>query len=363
MKTNLETLRSLLLLSLLLMPAAAVLAQTAPRYVDASSLTLIGKTMPTPKLFQRVDTTRYDLWQPVKNYSVFSTGLAVVFRTDSRNIRARWKTGGYGLGHNMTAIARKGLDLYIERDGAWVYAGFGWPKGDDHDSPLVEHMDEGEKLCLLYLPLWDEVLSLELGVDDGSRIEAAPNPFRHRIVVLGSSVTHGASAGRPGMTWTARLARETGLDFLNLGYSGHCKLQPEFARMLAETEADAFVFDAFSNPSAREIDERLDAFVATIRRAHPSVPLIFIQTEVRETGNFNLRARRFEEEKRAAAEAGVKRLMRTDKNIYFIDSKGMLGTDHLGTVDGSHPSDQGFMYMTRHLEPQLRKIFRKYGIR
>lgn len=362
MKTNLESLRSLVLLLLLLLPAA-VLAQTAPRYVDASTLTVIGKTMPTPKLFQRVDTARYDLWQPVKNYSIFSTGLAVVFRTDSRNIRARWKTGGYGLGHNMTAIARKGLDLYIERDGAWVYAGFGWPKGDDHDSPLVEHMDEGEKLCLLYLPLWDQVLSLELGVDAGSRIEAAPNPFRHRIVVLGSSITHGASAGRPGMTWTARLAREMGLDFLNLGYSGHCKLQPEFARMLAETEADAFVLDAFSNPSAREIDERLDSFVATVRKAHPTVPLIFIQTEVRETGNFNLRARRFEEEKRAAAEAGVKRLMKTDRNIYFIDSKGMIGTDHLGTVDGSHPSDQGFMHMTRHLEPQLRKIFRKYGIR
>lgn len=263
----------------------------------------------------------------------------------------------------MTAISRKGLDLYIERGGQWVYAGFGWPKGDNHDSALVEYMDQGEKTCLLYLPLWDEVLSLELGVDGDSRIEAVPNPFRHRIVVLGSSITHGASAGRPGMTWTARLAREMGLDFLNLGYSGQCKLQPEFARMLAEMEADAFVFDAFSNPSAREIGERLDSFVATVRKAHPSTPLIFIQTEVRETGNFNLRARKFESDKRAAAEAGIRRLMKDDRNIYFIDSPGMIGTDHLGTVDGSHPSDQGFMHMTRHLEPQLRKIFRKYGIR
>ena len=165
------------------------------------------------------------------------------------------------------------------------------------------------------------------------------------------------------MTWTARLARRMGLDFLNLGYSGQCKLQSEFARMLAEMEADAFVFDAFSNPSAGEIEERLDAFVATVRKAHPSTPLIFIQTEVRETVNFNLRARKFESDKRAAAEAGVRRLMKDDRNIYFIDSRGMIGTDHLGTVDGSHPSDQGFMYMTRHLEPQLRKIFRKYGIR
>ena len=301
--------RSLALPVLLLTLNAAGAQEKQPlRYVDAATLTVIGKSMPTPKLFQRVDTARYELWQPVKNYSAFSTGLAVVFRTDSRTIRARWKTGGYGLGHNMTAIARKGLDLYIERDGQWVYAGFGWPKGDNHDSALVEYMDEGEKTCLVYLPLWDEVLSLELGIDGDSRIEAVPNPFRHRIVVLGSSITHGASAGRPGMTWTARLARRMGLDFLNLGYSGQCKLQPEFARMLAEMDADAFVFDAFS-------------------------------------------------------EAGIRRLMKDDRNIYFIDSRGMIGTDHLGTVDGSHPSDQGFMYMTRHLEPQLRKIFRKYGIR
>jgi len=356
--------RSLALPVLLLTLNAAGAQEKQPlRYVDAATLTVIGKSMPTPKLFQRVDTARYELWQPVKNYSAFSTGLAVVFRTDSRTIRARWKTGGYGLGHNMTAIARKGLDLYIERDGQWVYAGFGWPKGDNHDSALVEYMDEGEKTCLVYLPLWDEVLSLELGIDGDSRIEAVPNPFRHRIVVLGSSITHGASAGRPGMTWTARLARRMGLDFLNLGYSGQCKLQPEFARMLAEMDADAFVFDAFSNPSAGEIEERLDAFVATVRKAHPSTPLIFIQTEVRETVNFNLRARKFESDKRAAAEAGVRRLMKDDRNIYFIDSRGMIGTDHLGTVDGSHPSDQGFMYMTRHLEPPLVKIFGKSGLR
>ena len=169
--------RSLALPVLLLTLNAAGAQEKQPlRYVDAATLTVIGKSMPTPKLFQRVDTARYELWQPVKNYSAFSTGLAVVFRTDSRTIRARWKTGGYGLGHNMTAIARKGLDLYIERDGQWVYAGFGWPKGDNHDSALVEYMDQGEKTCLLYLPLWDEVLSLELGVDGDSRIEAVPNP-------------------------------------------------------------------------------------------------------------------------------------------------------------------------------------------
>ena len=181
--------RSLALPVLLLTLNAAGAQEKQPlRYVDAATLTVIGKSMPTPKLFQRVDTARYELWQPVKNYSAFSTGLAVVFRTDSRTIRARWKTGGYGLGHNMTAIARKGLDLYIERDGQWVYAGFGWPKGDNHDSALVEYMDEGEKTCLVYLPLWDEVLSLDAKrralIAEGDSLRAARNSLSKQVGVL-----------------------------------------------------------------------------------------------------------------------------------------------------------------------------------
>ena len=61
--------RSLALPVLLLTLNAAGAQEKQPlRYVDAATLTVIGKSMPTPKLFQRVDTARYELWQPVKNY-------------------------------------------------------------------------------------------------------------------------------------------------------------------------------------------------------------------------------------------------------------------------------------------------------
>jgi len=345
--------RSLALPVLLLTLNAAGAQEKQPlRYVDAATLTVIGKSMPTPKLFQRVDTARYELWQPVKNYSAFSTGLAVVFRTDSRTIRARWKTGGYGLGHNMTAIARKGLDLYIERDGQWVYAGFGWPKGDNHDSALVEYMDEGEKTCLVYLPLWDEVLSLELGIDGDSRIEAVPNPFRHRIVVIGSSITHGTGLSRPGMAYPAQLERATGFEFVNLGASGQCKMEQFFAHVAAACEADAFLFDSFSNPSAQQIEERLEPFVA-----------IFLQTEVRESRNFNDKIRKFEDDKRAASEAGMQRLLKQDKNIYFLNPGMPLGDDHDATVDGVHPSDLGHGRILEVIRPQIVKILKKHDIR
>lgn len=101
-----------------------------------------------------------------------------------------------------------------------------------------------------------------------ARLEAAPDPFRHRIVVIGSSITHGSSASRPGMTYTARLGRTLGFGFINLGASGQCKLDTFFARIAAETRADAFLFDVFSNPSAAADRGAAGAF----RAANPRKP-------------------------------------------------------------------------------------------
>ena len=350
----------------LLMPAMAAAENAPVKYTDAASLTIVNKAQPGGPAFQRIDVARYpELTPTVTRYYRYSTGLAVVFRTDSRNIRARWTTVNQLPGANSTLIAQRGLDLYIRRDGKWVFAGVGVPSksGTQHEAPVVEHMDTTMKECLLYLPLFDEVKTLEIGVDAGARIEAAPNPFRHRIVVIGSSITHGTGLSRPGMAYPAQLERATGFEFVNLGASGQCKMEQFFAHVAAACEADAFLFDSFSNPSAQQIEERLEPFVATIRAAHPTTPLIFLQTEVRESRNFNDKIRKFEDDKRAASEAGMQRLLKQDKNIYFLNPGMPLGDDHDATVDGVHPSDLGHGRILEVIRPQIVKILKKHDIR
>ena len=224
------------LLLCLLMPAMAAAENAPVKYTDAASLTIVNKAQPGGPAFQRIDVARYpELTPTVTRYYRYSTGLAVVFRTDSRNIRARWTTVNQLPGANSTLIAQRGLDLYIRRDGKWVFAGVGVPSksGTQHEAPVVEHMDTTMKECLLYLPLHDEIAALEIGTDEGALLEAAPDPFRHRIVVIGSSITHGTSASRPGMAYAARLGRTLGFGFINLGASGQCKLDTFFARIAA----------------------------------------------------------------------------------------------------------------------------------
>ena len=360
--------RIILSLAALLIAGHAIAQKTV--YHDAAGLTVIGKAIPTTKAFTRIDTSAYHFNDKViDEYACHSTGLAVLFATDSPFIKAKWQTSPANASENMTAIAQKGLDLYIRQDGEWVFAGVGRPnmaEGPEyaaHSGTIVKDMAPGRKECLLYLPLYDRLDSLFIGVEEGSYVEPVENPFRYRIVVKGSSVTHGLAASRPGMSYAARFGRNNGLYCFNLGFSGKSKLQKEYAEYLADVEADAFIFDAFSNPSAELIHENFDQFVDIIRAAHPDKPLIFMQTERRESRNFDTWREDFEAKKQAAAEEEIRERMKTDKHIYFLTSEDFLGHDHIATSDGSHPTDLGFTRMLDSIEPKILKILRKYGIR
>lgn len=367
---NMMLMKKILLAFLALAICVSMSAQKV-RYYNAAELNVIGKPIPTSKDFTRIDTSAYKFNDKViEEYACHSTGLAVLFATDSPMIKARWVTSEKNASDNMTAIAQKGLDLYIRQDGEWVFAGVGRPdmaSGPDfdvHEGTIVKSMAPGRKECLMYLPLYDRLDSLFIGVEEGAYVEPLENPFKHRIVVKGSSVTHGLAASRPGMSYAARFGRDNGFYCFNLGFSGLSKLQKEYAEYLADIEdVDAFIFDAFSNPSAEVIHENFDRFVDIIRASHPETPLIFMQTERRESRNFDTWREDFETKKQAAAEEEIRERMKTDRHIYFIPSDDFLGHDHIATSDGSHPTDLGFTRMLDSISPKILKILRKYGIK
>ncbi len=333
------------------------------RYIDAKSLGIYGHPAEgCDTLLSRIAPS-FDFGDGgINEYAAQSTGLFLHFSTDSPVVRARWTTTCKNAGVNMSAIGQKGLDLYIRRDGRWVFAGVGTPcmTGDfrRHESTLVADMTSEMKECLLYLPIYDRTFSLEIGVSEGSTVEALPNNFGKKVVCVGSSITHGAASSRAGMTWPAQLSRSTGWYCPNMGFSGKSRLDRCYAEFLATIDADAFILDAFSNPDAAMIYARFDEFVDIIRAAHPETPLIFLNTERRETRNFSRSKESVESAKQAAAREVVSRRMKTDRNIHFIDCTDFLGTDSIATADGTHPTDLGFSRMLAAIEKRIRKILR-----
>lgn len=329
------------------------------RYVDARQLDVINRAGDTSDGYSRVNTRLYkDLPENVKQYLDFSTGVAVAFRTNSDIISARWTTRKCDNGANTTRILREGLDLYILKDGEWIFAGIGTPsKGRHHESVIVREMVDTMKYCLLYLPVMDVVDSLEIGIADHALIEISDKPlFKGQIAIIGSSITHGIAASRPGMTYPARIQRALGTEVINLGMAGLCKMEEFYNNVADDIMPDMFIIDPFSNPSAEEIDDRLDRFVKRLRKSHPNVPLLFIQTLNRESCIFDTHRRKYEMQKQKAAEEGMQRIIADDEKIFFMNPGMWIGDDHEATVDGTHPTDLGFTRILERLVPEITKI-------
>lgn len=342
-------------------------------YTEASDLTMFGKLMPgeTPNPYHRVDTVKYKGFTATENFQVrMTSGMGCAFKTNSTSLSIVTEYGQLSYPNNTNGFSARGYDLYIKQDGEWLYASSGVQSDKRLAQPLtlISNMDGSEHECILYFPLYSEEYSIKIGVDEGSTIEAIENPFRHRIAIWGSSYTHGSSTSRAGMTYPAQFSRSTGFQLLSLGCSGRCLLQDYFCDVLCDVQADAFIFDSFSNPNAEMIRERLVPFIDRMIAAHPGVPMIFQQTIYRERRNFNTVEDAKEQAKMDMAASIFKEIKSTRegrekyKDVYFIYPDAVAGNRN-ATVDGVHPDNVGYSYWAKSIEKPVKKILARYGIR
>ena len=334
------------------------------RFVDATELGIHGYTKQTDKSpYYRFDHTPYNFSKSVVAHSKKPAGLYVAFKSNSSSISAIWDVIPMDTRDNLSFIMQHGLDLYMKVDGKWKYVMA--PRipcklePATYKSVIVKNLQAEEKEFLLYFPIWCEMTSLKIGVDNGATIEGTPSPFKHKVVVFGSSITHGAAASRAGLTYTAQMSRNLGIDFVNFGFAGQCRMQAEFLEFLKGCQADAFLFDTFSNPSIKQIYERLEVFVAEMVKAHPGKPLIFLQTPISETVDPKKNSQRV---KRIDIVSDMMiKLSEQYKDVHFLDVPNVIGED--GTIDSTHPNDLGFYRFVQAYQPKIAKILKKYGIK
>ncbi len=358
--------KKLFLILAVLLPLSLAAQKPERQYVEASDLTLIGKIHDnTPNPYHRVDTVKYKGFTNMENKQVrCGSGIIVSFKTDSPIITVKAEYGYQHKSAHTGIIAQRGFDLYIKKDGKWLWAGAASVEIGKPNSELtiVKNMEKSMKECLLYLPVYSEVLEMQIGTEKGSVIEGIPGPFTHRIGVFGSSYTQGISTGRPGMTWPAQFTRMTGLQILSLGCSGNSKLQPYFADVLHDADVDAFIFDSFSNPSIKQIEERLFPFIERIQEAHPGKPLIFLQTIYREGRNFDKGANKAESDRIACADRMMKAAMAKYPDVYYVKETNATSPDHEANIDGIHPSNEGYRLWAESIKKPVLNILKKYGI-
>lgn len=343
---------------------------TPYEFYEASEIGLIGKMFyDTPNPYHRIDTVKYKGMTKGENQQArCSSGLAVLFTTNSSTISVKTEWGQLYTSVSTMPIAYRGYDLYIRNaKGEWQWAGSGAtkPEKGEDNLVLIKDMAPGVKDCLLYLPNYCEIRSCKIGVAKGSTLSALESPFRHKVVFHGSSYTHGISTSRPAMSYPMQFMRHTGIQVLGFGMSGNCKMQPYFAAVLENVEADAYVFDAFSNPDYKMIKERLQPFIDRLIAAHPGKPLIFQQTIYREARNFSLTYDAKEQAKQDMASALFNELLKDPKykDVYFIQTNACEKGSHEYSVDGVHPDDHGYYLWSKSIEKPILAILAKYGLK
>ena len=304
--------------------------------------------------------------EPVWNLSQNSAGLMLDFYTNAQQIHIRYQvTGALNMPH-MPTLGVSGLDLYrISKDGEAQFCFGHYAFGDTitYSYQLNKektHHDLGNEFRL-YLPLYNGVKWLEIGIPEDRSLRFAPVSAEKPIVVYGTSIAQGACASRPGMAWTTILQRSLEYPLINLGFSGNGRLEPEVIDFLNENDARLYILDCMPNllnRSEEEVTSLLIQAVKQIRDKHQT-PILLVE----HAGNSNALTeaertaenRTYQQTNAASQKAFAALQAENIPGIYYLSAED-LNFPSDGWVDYVHPSDLGMQVQADAVENMVRQI-------
>ena len=293
----------------------------------------------------------------VWNLSRDSAGMMVRFKTDAAVIWADITVLKEKLnGANMTPIGASGLDLYArDATGKWRWVGVSRPDKKTMRQEIIAGLASGLREYALYLPLYNGVETLSVGVPPEAKFEPLAPRAQKPIVFYGTSITHGASASRPGMVHTAILGRRFDRPVVNLGFSGNGRMDAAVGELLVKIDAAIFVIDCLPNMDASAVRAKCIPLVNQLRAAHPATPIVLVEDR-RNTNSWILPKR---DQHHTANHAALRECFEKLKaagvtGLHYIPGDALLGDDAEGATDGSHPNDLGFVRQADVMEPFLR---------
>ena len=289
------------------------------------------------------DSLRKEVWKLSEN----SAGISIFFTTDSNEIAFKWSVKNDFKMNHMTDVGIKGLDIYEYLDNRWNYHSSGLPKTHDNKHSLqFKDKNIDRKFCL-YLPLYDTITKLSIGINSDSHLEYFTND-KQPIVFYGTSITQGGCASRPGLAHTNIISRDSGYPCINLGFSGNGHLETNIGKILSTIHAKCYIIDCLPNVNTRQIKSNVIPLIKSIRSNNKShkTPVIFVEQPVLHDNYVDEDVN----EKNNILNAEIKKCKKLGiKEIYLIDQENCIGNDNEGTVDGIHYNDIGFSRFAEHL--------------
>ena len=292
-----------------------------------------------------------------------TAGESIVFTTDAKSITVRYTVPLRHAMPHMPATGVTGVDLYTtDRNGdeVWLAAKYSFKDTITFTySPIEIEKKPKAHRYTLFLPLYNEVSWMEIGVEEGAKFRFEPVLPGKPIVAYGTSICQGACASRPGMAWSNILQRRLGHEFVNLGFSGNAFLDKEVIDLIADIDAEAYIIDAMPNSCSMETEmlrDTLTKAVRQLRSRRPDTPIILADhIGYPHSKAFKIRAER---ETRAweVQKAVFDELKSEGDDLLYHLPYDVIALPQDGTVEGVHASDYGMMAYATAYEKILREV-------
>lgn len=302
---------------------------------------------------------------PVWSLSRHSAGMLVRFETDAANLHARYELLSPNLAMpHMPATGVSGLDLYArDEKGRDRWLAITRPAAQKVTGPLVSNVDplpgNVPRLYTVYLPLYNGVETLEIGIPVGKSFRGVPPRKEKPILFYGTSIMHGACASRTGMSISAILGRRLNRPVINLGFSGNGQMEPEVGALLAELDPAVYAIDCLPNMTADLVAARTEPLVRQLRAARPHTPILLVEDRTYTYSPFIRSARERHETSRAAFRAAYGNLKKAGvPGLTYLEGDVLLGEDGEGATDGSHPNDMGMVRYADAYEKPLQRLLK-----
>jgi len=331
------------------------------KYYDHDFFLIEGTTLTDSEkenLYDRLPSSyKGKVRDAVWSLSKSSAGISVRFLSNSTTIRVKWELLNDAKMNHMAETGIKGIDLYFRNNGKWQYLNTARPAGKVNDYLLISNMDPVMREYRLYLPLYDGVTELEIGIDSLSSILKPERTNNKPIVFYGTSITQGGCASRPGMVHTSIISRKLDVECINFGFSGNGRMEKPLAELISGIDALFYVLDGTNNMTPEQIHENAIPLVEIIREKHPGTQIVFVEGLLNDKSYLDQKTRDAENAKNIALKKEFDEMKnRGFRNIYYIEQSGGKGTDSESTVDGVHLTDLGFSRYADFLLKEFRRI-------
>ncbi len=285
-------------------------------------------------------------------------GGSLFFQTNAKELHFEVLYHQEPLMNHMSPLGESGFDIYLLKDETFVFYDSIRPFPRQKKIQISLKLPPSDQhVIMMHTPQYARLEHAFVKIDDHEDITPYDPKYTKRIFFYGTSITQGACASRPGMSYTNQLARLLKYEVINMGFSGNRLGELSVAAITHKIDLlDMIVIDYEANAGAvGKLKQTLIPFIECIRRRHKYIPIVII-------GRIPFTRELFNQEDYLKRKDHLRYQQEVSKiqhlqPLHFINGEQLIWKDEYDvTVDGIHLNDLGMTLYAQRLAPRLSHI-------